>query len=278
MKNAALLTPALLSSLITAILIVPFQVPAPELGFISNDVSLTNTTHHEFFKRADNCPNGYGSCAYMGQPSFCCKGTSNCGTDNVGHVACCPVGAVCTGTIGGSFATVSNNNNAGTTTTAAAQTTVVGLVPATQATGEYSVVQNPYYPFKAIPTTYADQRGCSAAWTGCQSDMARCTAYLQGGSIAGEVVTGNGGVTISAPNGGITVNGGAATLPQATITMAPAQASSICSSLSLAGCSGLQVTACSVFGGGNAARRACGGYGAVAGGAAIGLAGQMLWG
>jgi hypothetical protein len=204
----------------------------------------------------------------MGFPGSCCKGNANCGLDNVGHVACCPVGAVCTGTVSGAFAT----GGADQTTTALI---VGGVSPAAAATGDYSVVANPYYPFKAIPTTYANAAGCSAAWTGCQSDVSRCTAYLQGQQVTDGVATGNAGVTISAPNGGVTVNA-ATTLPQATITMAPAQASSICSSLSMAGCSGLQVTACSVFGNGNGAGRACGGYGAVFGGAAVGLAGQML--
>jgi hypothetical protein len=78
------------------------------------------------------------------------------------------------------------------------------------------------------------------------------------------------GVTVSAPNGG------------ATITAVPSvglqSAQSICGSLSLQACSGLQVEACRSFGGegSGAAMTRCGGGYLMGAGVAVGLAGQLL--
>lgn len=77
---------------------------------------------------------------------------------------------------------------------------------------------------------------------------------------------------MNAPNGG-----------GATITAIPSvglqSAQSICASLSLQACSGLQVEACRSFGGeqGAATRLACGGgYWMGAGAAAMGIAGGLI--
>ncbi|KAF2667272.1 hypothetical protein BT63DRAFT_426171 [Microthyrium microscopicum] len=238
--------------------------------------------HFELLKRDGNCPSGYSSCAYIGAPAFCCKGNANCAIDSVGHAACCPAGAVCTGTINGNgFVTAGSATTSTTTTTAGGGVVVAGTTasPATLATGSASVVPNAYYPYKIIPTTYTNAGACSAAWSGCQTDLARCTAYLQGSGVATVAatiggVTGNAGVTISAPN-----IGGGSTLPSPTITLPAAQASSVCSSLSIQACSNLNATACVVFGtstAGNGAGHACGmAYTAVVGGA-VGIAGGLL--
>jgi hypothetical protein len=77
------------------------------------------------------------------------------------------------------------------------------------------------------------------------------------------------GVTISAPN--FQTN-------QASVTFPMPTASAICASLSSVACSGLQVTACTVFGDGNAAPTAgCGAMYGAGLGAAVGIAGQWLW-
>ena len=154
---------------------------------------------------------------------------------------------------------------------------MVGFVPASTTTadgftqqtdipnaGARSTVQNAFYPFPYIPTTYANAAACSAAWTSCQGDSASCTTALANGAQ---------GVTVSAPGGA-----------GATITAVPSvglqSAQSICASLSLQACSGLQVEACRSFGGdgaGNAAvTRGCGGGYLMGVGVVVGVAGGML--
>jgi hypothetical protein len=229
--------------------------------------------HHDLVKRDGNCAAGYDSCAYINNPGYCCPNGQNCAIDPLGRSGCCPSDAVCTGLIGGSaYVTGAYSPPTMTTAVYAPAAITAGSGPTTTATFAnangaistgFSILQNPYYPFKIIPTTYLSAGGCSAAWTGCQTDFASCTASLGGNKV------GNSGVTISAPN--------LATV-QATTTYAPATASSICSSLSSAACSGLKVTACSYFGSGNAAHThapvLCG-----AGiGAAVGVAGGWLLG
>src|ERR1700709_2341628 len=132
MWNAKLLTTLALLGLSSSTLFAPYSLPLEQLEHTPDNAP---DQRHELVKRDGNCPKGYGSCAYMGFPGSCCKGNANCGLDNVGHVACCPVGAVCTGTISGAFAT----DGSGQTTTA---TLSGGVSPAVAATGDYSVVIN----------------------------------------------------------------------------------------------------------------------------------------
>jgi hypothetical protein len=235
-------------------------------------------------KRDGNCAKGYNSCNYANAPAFCCKSNAVCTIDAVGHAVCCPLGVMCTGTVDGSnFVTGGPVNTATGTTNFGAAATITGLgsggttngigfvggkgsastttgLVAPGAAVTANVIANAYYPFKVIPTTYVDAAACSAAWTGCQTDMTRCTSYLGGGVVGG-------GVTISAPN---------YVSLRATTTMPMPAASSICASLSQQACSGLMVSACAVFGTTNAAATVgCGFYGAGMG-AAVGIAGQML--
>jgi hypothetical protein len=195
-----------------------------------------------------------------------------CAVDPVGHAACCPQGAFCTGTVaGGAFATQAPATGATASTLpggfvqgaidSSYATTTAPPTTTTAAGQQQSVLQNPYYPFKVIPTTYADGAACSAAWTGCQTDLARCTSALGGASAGGFAVT------ISAANY-VTVRPGT--------TMAAAGAASVCSSLSAQACSGLQVAACTAFDVGSEAGR-CGGWGRAAGvGAVVGVVGRLL--
>jgi hypothetical protein len=48
----------------------------------------------------DTCPSSYNNCANIGAPGLCCAPSARCSADAAGHVACCPRGAACTGTIG----------------------------------------------------------------------------------------------------------------------------------------------------------------------------------
>jgi hypothetical protein len=186
-----------------------------------------------------------------------------CTADQSRAVACCPQGAVCTGALGLPAATATGSPTfvlATTTTTTATTNNPFVQQTTVPNAGARSTVQNAFYPFPYIPTTYINAASCSAAYTSCQADAASCTTALANGAQ---------GVTISAPNGG------------ATITAVPSvglqSAQSICASLSQQACSGLQVEACRSFDGvGNAAPTgACRGW-VVGAGVAVGLAGQML--
>ena len=219
-------------------------------------------------RQGDTCATNYYACSNQGAPGLCCPRTAVCSADQRGAVACCPQGAACTGTIGaGATNTAPRSTSANPTATTTgpfviASTTDNPFVQQTDGASAGSTVQNQFYPFPYIPTTYTNAAACSSAYTSCQSDAAKCTAALASGAQ---------GVTISAPNGG------------ATITAVPSvgvqSAQSICASLSSEGCYGLNVQACASFdgaGAGNAAYKAfCGGYWMTAG-VAVGIAGQLL--
>jgi hypothetical protein len=287
MRNALHLPIALLLSTVAAQsqkdVFSPFVQP-----FVDDSFDNSTRPELELLKRQSGCPSNYFSCSYLGAAGLCCKNNSLCSADNVGHVACCPQGAVCTGTLGGTgvgaaatFASASASTTVGfvqATTTAAATigtaTTsgllFVGATGGSQTSGasSRSYVPNPYYPaFPYIPTTYQNAAACSSAYTTCQSDFASCTSYL-GGSAGAH------GVTVSAPNGGVTVAG-------PTTTYAPSFATAVCSSISSQGCFGLVVEACGNFGTGGGSQGAaprCTGvlkYGAGVG-VAVGLAGQVF--
>ncbi|CAA9958388.1 hypothetical protein PTMSG1_01948 [Pyrenophora teres f. maculata] len=215
----------------------------------------------ELFKRqGNNCANSYFACANLGAPGVCCPRTAVCSADQRGQVACCPQGAACTGAI--AVPTVNPTATSTVPFVIASTTTNGPFVQQTNGANHGSTVQNQFYPFPYIPTTYTNAAACSSAYTSCQNDAAKCTAALANGAA---------GVTISAPNGGATITA----IPSVGIQ----SAQSICSSLSSLGCFQLTVEACARFdgaGGGNAAARAqCAGYWMTAG-VAVGIAGQLL--
>jgi hypothetical protein len=87
----------LLTSLANASLFSPF------LSVLEwSQETSSNETIHELPKRAldpTSCPTGYKNCAGIGAPGLCCANSAICSPDQAGHVACCPSGAVCTGSI-----------------------------------------------------------------------------------------------------------------------------------------------------------------------------------
>lgn len=232
----------------------------------------------ELLRRQTNpneCATGYNACSNINQPGLCCPNDNVCSTDGAGHAACCPIGSACTGTIApvtqGSSPT-GTQSSTGTQTptiTGSATTTITAnptgtdppFVQGSGATAS-SWVPNTFFPFAYLPTTYTAAAACSSAYSRCQSDAARCTAALAGGQ--------NFGVTVNAPNGGVTIT--------AVPSLGSASASSICSSLSSAACSGdWNVAACSAYGGdGSGAQRRCGDMYKMGAGVAIGVVGQML--
>lgn len=222
----------------------------------------------ELIKRQTGCASGYSPCSNLNAPGLCCRTNQVCSADGANHVACCPINALCTGTIvpvGGVTA-----SPASTTPFVIASTTQngpsIGTASATfvqSGTASYvrSTVPNQYYPIAYIPTTYTNAAACSSAYTSCQSDAASCTSALANGVQ---------GITVSAPNGGATIT--------AIASLGSSSASSICSSLSLQACYQLTVEACQAFGNGNTGggRGLCGNMYGVGAGVAVGIAGQLL--
>ena len=89
-------------SLATPNLVAPFDAPYIEAP-LTLDNSTSPASPHELIKRqSTSCPNGYTSCGSLGQEAaaVCCANNQICTPDAALHVACCPRGAVCTGTIG----------------------------------------------------------------------------------------------------------------------------------------------------------------------------------
>lgn len=74
--------------------------------------------HHNLFRRQtdDTCPSSYNNCANIGAPGLCCAPSARCSADAAGHVACCPRGAACTGTIGAIKTGTSTGTGTGTGT------------------------------------------------------------------------------------------------------------------------------------------------------------------
>ncbi|KAK3941848.1 hypothetical protein QBC46DRAFT_381602 [Diplogelasinospora grovesii] len=165
------------------------------------------------------CIANFYSCAGQGSAVFnnvCCQYGQTCALDASNNPACCPAGAVCTGTAPATFVTPT-----------AAATTAVSYVP------------NAYFSFPYVATYFANGGDCSRAVSQCSSNYAACTSQLEG-------LAGSGGgyaVTIVVPGGGgTTVTGAGQT------TYATASATSICNSLSSAACSNLQLGMCTMTG------------------------------
>ncbi|KAL2137063.1 hypothetical protein VTI74DRAFT_9669 [Chaetomium olivicolor] len=176
------------------------------------------------------CLADFFSCADQGAVfnGVCCQNGQRCALDANNQPACCPAGAVCTGTAPASFA--------------APSPTSVSYVP------------NAYFSFPYIATYFANPGHCSAAISQCNANYAACTSQLGGqGGLGGGYA-----VTIVVPGGGGTTVAGRG------VTVGLASATSICGSLSSVACSGLQTSMCTMsgttangfyFGTGNAAPR-----------------------
>ena len=254
----------LLLAPISAIQIPPiladfYEAHTPEPLLLSNETSIA--VEHELRKRqAGGCPVNFNPCLADGYEGACCTRGSICTMDSARNVACCPNGATCTGTIGG---------NSPATTTG----TVTGLPGTTITSGPVSVITNAYFPFPVIATSYPNSAACNDAYEACQTNYAACTANLQG--------SGFGGISIVAPNGGVTVT-------PTVQNLGPASATSICSSLSQQACYGIVSDNCAQFGqgtggsfvvsqtGNHAARPTVGCYAGMVVGVGLGIAGQMV--
>ncbi|PNY29297.1 Uncharacterized protein TCAP_00796 [Tolypocladium capitatum] len=155
------------------------------------------------------CPTSLGA-AFNG---VCCQDGQVCALDAKNDPACCPSGAVCTGT-------------------------APATAPTGGATPVLSYVPNSYFSFPYAATTFGNSASCASAATACSRNYNACVTGLQG--------SGGYGVTIDVPGGGGTTVGGTAR------NLGPS-ATSICSSLSSQACSNLEATKCESFGKGSGA-------------------------
>ncbi|KAG8164831.1 hypothetical protein KVR01_005106 [Diaporthe batatas] len=168
---------------------------------------------HELLARqtdTDGCIAGTSSCADQGSAfaGICCADGQRCALDADNSPACCPAGAVCTGTAPSSFRPPT--------------TTAVSYVP------------NAYFSFPYIATSFSNAGACSRAVSQCSANYEACTADLEGGG-------GGGAVTIVVPAG----NGGTTTIgANAGATLPTASATSVCSSLSSVACHSIQGSYC----------------------------------
>lgn len=172
---------------------------------------------------ANDCPSGYNPCSTLDNPKICCRSGSRCARDAADNIACCPTGASCTGSL---FATTTDTSSFrfpqyGTAASTTSDETSQGAL----ATGS---TMPGAYPFVYVPTTFSDATTCSAYYTRCETDYARCTASLGNGG------SGQWGVTGAA---GVTVQGGAAAQ----------ETGSTCSSLQLEACHGLNMGYCNSY-------------------------------
>ncbi|APA06280.1 hypothetical protein SS1G_01212 [Sclerotinia sclerotiorum 1980 UF-70] len=225
--NAALQIPSLLSPP------EPFYAPlslnldiSSEASLISNETILPDTSpasskpKPELLKRNGNCPSNYNSCSTLNAADggACCPASATCSTDASHNIACCAIGASCTGTV-----------------------TTPGATPASvSATVTGTFVPNAYFPFPILPTNYVNSAACSSATDACAKNYAICTVDLQGGM--------GGAITISAPNGGVTV---AASVPTGGY-LGEASAASVCQSLSSVACAAVESGGCARYGTGTA--------------------------
>ncbi|KKK20626.1 hypothetical protein ARAM_000151 [Aspergillus rambellii] len=158
----------------------------------------------------------------MGDSDICCRTNAICTSDDANHIACCPVGASCTGTLTdpstgtGSFQ-FPQSTSATTTTSGGSEATITGST------------LSGAYPFVYVPTTFSNADVCSSYYTQCQSEYTACITSLGGGY----------GVTVSGGGAELTRSGGAA------------GAVETCSSLSLAACHGLNLGYCGNYAGGS---------------------------
>lgn len=199
--------------------------------------------------RRQGCPGGYTNCGAQGNSAACCPTNQACARDAAGNVACCPLGAACTGTLGGGGAATNIASSTGPSLVGGSAVTSLpsGLSLSVTATSGFifpsgtttaaptftgSTVPDAPFAFAYGPTTFANAAECSSYATSCSNQYQSCLGALGGGI---------NGVTVSGANVGITVQG-------ASITVTGA--SSVCSSLSLRACYGLQTGVCPQYGGG----------------------------
>ncbi|KAJ5169521.1 uncharacterized protein N7500_002304 [Penicillium coprophilum] len=166
----------------------------------------------------NNCPGGFIPCTELGNANACCKHGTNCSRDAANNIACCASGASCTGSL-------TDTKTAGTGTAFmfpnAATATPTSEGRAASVTGS---TLDGAYPFVVVPTAFRNSETCSSYYSLCESEYTQCTGALMG----------RYGVTIGGAGEGKTVQA----------VTAASQAASICSSLSVDACHGINLGYC----------------------------------
>ncbi|OBT62125.1 hypothetical protein VE03_08303 [Pseudogymnoascus sp. 23342-1-I1] len=210
---------------LSALLLAPPSTSASHLRAFPFSAAYIPVRNPDSLFKRQSCPADYNSCASLSatnSASNCCAASSVCALDNVGNIACCPLGSYCTGII--STAPSPTTAHTGSITSAPTQTQT-----AAPATG---YVPNTFYPFPIIFASGADfsnEAQCESAYESCAGYYQLCTQRLGGGG-------GGFGVTVAGPGGGITVAGGAG------VSVGIESATKICSSLSGEACPGTEAT------------------------------------
>lgn len=211
---------------------LPFSSP-----YVGQQIQDVEGSAGDLLRRQSGCASGLISCANLGGLGVCCKSNAMCALDQAGHVACCPVGSACTGTINAG-SVLATGLSTGSTSTSAPQSQTTTTPSATsnsaQVTGLRSTVPNSYFPFIYLPTTFSNAAECSSSFSSCGSAFSSCTSSL--GTGANGVTA--PGVTITGPGVGAT----------AQTPLPSVSAASICSSLSTQACYPLQLTNCPMYG------------------------------
>ncbi|KAF4968208.1 hypothetical protein FZEAL_10417 [Fusarium zealandicum] len=158
------------------------------------------------FRRQETCPTNMVQCSEeLGEKfnGICCQQGQTCALDADEEPACCPSGAVCTGTAPASAPT--------------------GTAPV-------SYVPNSYFAFPYAATTFSNEGACSSAIDACSENYDRCVNFLEDG--------GQYGVTIVVPDGGgTTVEGGGQALGPSATEVCSSLSSRACDSLGNDTCS-----------------------------------------
>lgn len=199
---------------------------------------------HNLFKR-QGCPGGLSNCGAFGNTGACCPTDQTCAEDENGNVACCPIGAACTGTIGeatnaevgaeNTDAVLLGDPSASSPTPPPNAPTSSGFRFPSPTNDDnpsppQSTVANAPFPFAIVPTTFENAAECSSYATSCSQQYESCVETLGAGV---------NGVTVAGGGAGITVNNQPSPV---------AGARSICTSLSSEACFGLQTDLCPQYG------------------------------
>lgn len=116
--------------------IAPATTPAPDYELLKKLKRQASSSSSSSSGGGTTCPQSYSACAALGAPGLCCHRDSNCAVDQAGHVACCPSGAVCTGSISASSTVGAGVGVTTVTSGAAASSTSLSFVlPSTASTG-----------------------------------------------------------------------------------------------------------------------------------------------
>lgn len=154
-----------------------------------------NTTspflHHDdnfnLNRRQTGCGSSYHACGEFGAAGLCCASNAVCSADASGNVACCPVGAVCTGLVaGGSGAVVTWTAGGAVTSTVVVVVGGGGVVTTTVVyVGGQATTQAQTPATVVVTTTLAATRATATATGGFIVAAGTTVALLPNGGARG---------------------------------------------------------------------------------------------